>query len=111
MTITLTIPQDKEAELKAKAAAHGQDVADCVLSIALPETPQHISVVPQPYNAAAAIALLDAFATSDKYGTAEEQRETFAYLERVVDEDRPGQRSAFGKGYNPPANLDSWIEP
>ena len=61
--------------------------------------------MPPPYDKAAAIALLDSFATSDEYGTAEEQRETFAYPERIVDEDRPGQRSVFGKGYNPPANV------
>ena len=107
MTITLTIPQDKEAELKAKAAAHGQEIGEYLLSVALPETPQSVPIVPHPYNAAAAIALLDTFANSDKYGTAEEQRETFAYLERVVDEDRPGERSAFRKGYNPPATLDA----
>ena len=104
MTIVLNLPPEKEAELQARAAARGQGIEDYVLAAVLPAPEQKF--VPPPYDKAAAIALLDAFVTSDEYGTAEEQRETFAYLERVVDEDRPGQRSAFGKGYNPPAGTD-----
>lgn len=104
MAIVLNLPPDKEAELQARAAARGQGLEDYVLEVALPA--QGPKFVPPPYDKAAAIALLDSFATSDEYGTADEQRETFAYLERVVDEDRPGQRSAFGKGYNPPAGAD-----
>ena len=113
MTIVLNLPPDKEAELQARAAAMGQGVDEYVLAVALPEAASVAGQksVPPPYDPAAAIALLDAFATSDKYGTAEDQRETLAYLERVVDEDRPGQRSAFGKGYNPPAGATERANP
>ena len=99
MTIVLNLLPDKEAELQARAAAMGQGADDYVLAVALPE-PAPVAgqkFVPPPYDPAAAIALLDAFATSDEYGTAEEQRETLAYLERVVGKDRPGQSSAFGR--------------
>lgn len=106
MTITLDVPPEKEAELKARAAASGQKLEEYALAALLPDSP-----APPPYDPAAAIALLDAFANSDEYGTAEEQRETLEYLARVIDEDRPGQRSIFGAGFNPPADLNGWVEP
>ena len=102
MTLTIEVPPDKESRLCAQAAARGQEVGDYLLSLA----DQQAAYDPGP-----ALALLRAFATSDEWGTAEEQRETMAYLDRVMDEDRPGQRRFAGKGYNPPADLDSWVDP
>lgn len=102
MTVVIELPPEKEAKLRAQAAARNQDVGDYLLSLA----------DQQPaYDPGPAIALLQAFATSDEWGTAEEQRETMEYLERVMDEDRPGQRRFSGKGYNPPADPEAWVEP
>lgn len=53
------------------------------------------------YDPAGARDLLRTLAETDAYGTEEEQRETFHWLQKAVDEDRPGQRSIFGKGINP----------
>lgn len=43
----------------------------------------------------AAIALLKSWLEDDDEETVEEQRETWAYLQRVLDEDRPSYRKLF----------------
>lgn len=101
MAIVIQLEPEKEARIRARAAAYGQEVGDYLVSVA----------ERQDYDPTAAIALLDAFAHSDDYGTEQEQRETLEYLERVVDLDRPGQRSIFGVGFNPPADLNAQVLP
>jgi len=42
--------------------------------------------------------MIDSF----REGDPEEQRACFEQLKKDLDEDRPGQRSVFGTGFNPP---------
>nr|CAA9283548.1 hypothetical protein AVDCRST_MAG63-3740 [uncultured Armatimonadetes bacterium] len=113
MTITIELAPDEEARLRQKADEQRQEIGEYVRTLvrreaaALPGVPPAASgeaaeaTATGAYDPAAAIALLEEFATSEEWGTAEEQRETLEFLKKAIDEDRPGQRRIFGEGVNP----------
>lgn len=109
MTLIIELPPEKEARLRAQAAAHGHGVGEYLLSLA--DQQGEPAEPPGEYDPGPAIALLQSWMEEDNEAAIQEQRDTFAYLERVMDEDSPGQRRFSGQGYNPPADLEGYVEP
>lgn len=104
MTVMLELKPETEALAKAQADAQGVPMEDYLNVILEEDLTARRNAEIRRRNIernAPAIALLDKFLKTDEYGTAEEQRETLEYLKKAVDEDRSGQRSVFGKGFNP----------
>lgn len=104
MTVTLDLPSELEQHLTQEAQKNGVPLSDYLQSL-VQNTIEHrpgaaSARVPRP-NREAMLALLDDLANTDKYGTAEEQRQSLEYLRKAIDADRPGQHSIFGEGYNP----------
>lgn len=112
MTLTLELPPELEKSLEILAEERGQakeDVARDFLVSAIPpfetlsqgigRVGRKTAQAPPPLKEWQ-IRALDGLRQMEE-GDPEEQRETLEYLERVVDEDRPGQRSVFGTGVNP----------
>lgn len=104
MIVTLELKPETEALAKAQADAQGVLMED-YLSVILEEdlTARRNAEIRRRNieRNQAAIALLQSWSEEDDPEEIREQRETLEYLKRAVDEDRPGQRSVFGKGYNP----------
>ncbi len=101
MTIMITLPPTEEARLQEEAAAQGQDM-DSYAHDLLTER-LHTAKPQASYNPGAALAVLDSFLEQDET----EHKETLAVLRHALDEDRPGQRSVFGQGINPPEQKQS----
>ena len=65
--------------------------------------PQLAKTLPTSHRAATWQELLKSFDADDEA----EQRRTFEALQTAIDQDRPGQRSIFGTGFNPSAHPDN----
>ncbi len=65
--------------------------------------PPLAETLPDTHRAVTWQDLLKSFDADDEA----EQRRTFEALRTAIDEDRPGQRSIFGTGFNPPARPDN----
>lgn len=100
MTVTLDLPPHDEESLRQRATQEGLEIGDYLLSVVRRDADEARRRSLTERNQAA-IALLDKFANTDEYGTAEEQRETLEHLRDALDANRPGQRSIFGEGFNP----------
>ena len=118
--ITIAFSPEEEAEFREQAGRRGMDIGEYVKLLARGGgTRQNPNGYASPdgydygpaagnldptghrYDPAAAREFLRALSETDAYGAEEEQQETFDWLQKAVDEDRPGQRSIFGKGVNP----------
>ncbi len=106
MTVKLDLTPEQESEVARQAQENGLAPDDYLRgllqqTILPPRAPGTAPAArPQP-DRKAMLALLDDLAHTDKYGTADEQRDGLDYLKSVIDADRPGQRRIFGQGDNP----------
>lgn len=105
MSITIDVAPEVEQRIHREAAQQGQDAPTLVRDI-LEE--RFGATAPQPtggkpdFFSPEAIAAWKAMIDSFSEGDPEEQRASFEQLKRDLDEDRSGQRSVFGTGFNPP---------
>lgn len=121
MSITIHFSPDEETEFREQAERRGLEVGEYVKLLARDGRTRagkqqnnpngtvspdgrdygpaagNVDPTGRVYDPAAAIALLEELMQGDE----DEQRETMAFLRKALDEDRPGQRSIFGKGVNP----------
>ncbi len=96
--LTITLPPELEARLETLAAQRGEDKERFVLT-AVQEALDKQAPPLKEWQIRALECLRDLH--TDDPAEQEENRQTFEYLERVIDEDRPGQRRTMGKGFNP----------
>jgi hypothetical protein len=88
MTVSLTLPPDVEKRIQSEAAQRSVPVEDYIVWLLSLPTPAS----DEQDRRKRALAGIDALA---EIGTQEEQRETFEYLARVIDEDRLSDRRRF----------------
>ena len=88
MTVSLTLPPDVEKRIQEGAAQHSVPVEDYI--VWLLSSPGLTS--DEKERRRRALAGIDALA---EIGTEEEQRDTFEYLAKVIDEDRLSDRKRF----------------
>lgn len=84
MTLTLTLDNELERQLKKEASRQGLSVADYTTKIIA----QHVEAA---RRASATIELLESWLSED----AAEQRETASFLIQALDEDRLSSRPLF----------------
>ncbi len=104
MTVMLELKPDLEAAARTFADAEGLAVEDYLYGMLEDNLKARRNAEIRQRNIArnqAAIALLQSWSAEADPEAIQDQRETLAYLKTAIDEDRPGQRSVFGKGYNP----------
>ena len=88
MTVSLTLPPEVEQRIQAEAAQRSVPVEDYI--VWLLSSP--VQSPDEQDRRKRALAGIDALT---EMGTEEEQRETFAYLVRAVNEDRLSDRNRF----------------
>lgn len=104
MSITIDVAPDVEQRIQKEAAKQGQDVHALVRQV----VEERFGTSPTPKTRIAngwteeQLADWNAMLDSFSEGEPEEQRASFEQLKRDLEEDRPGQRSVFGTGFNPP---------
>ncbi len=84
MAITVNLTQEEETRLRNEAERQGVPAEDLVLNAVR-------KLLPPARNVAAIRALEEVYDDGDE----EEQRETWEYLKRVLDEDRLSYRKLF----------------
>ncbi|MDE2106570.1 MAG: hypothetical protein KGL39_55660 [Patescibacteria group bacterium] len=87
MTVSLTLPPEVEARVQQEAAKRSIPVEEYVASVVTAAVP----TVGEAERRARAAAI----ETISDMGTEDEQRETFEYLARAIDEDRLSDRKLF----------------
>lgn len=105
-SLKIDLTPEQEARLATKARRNGVGVDDYLHRLVEGEAFGDGAGIQAPaprakYDREALLTLLDDLENTDKYGTAEEQRETLEYLKQAIDANRPGQRRVFGPGNNP----------
>jgi hypothetical protein len=88
MTVILTLPPEVEERVQREAAKRSIPVAEYVASVVAAAVPP----ADEAERRARGFAALDAVA---EMGSEEEQRQTFEYLAKAIDEDRLSDRKLF----------------
>jgi hypothetical protein len=88
MTVSLTLPPDLEARIQSEAARRSVDVEQYLVWLVS-------SSLPADSDADIRKRALAAIDSLSLMGTETEQRDTFDYLSRAIDEDRLSDRKLF----------------
>lgn len=88
MTVTLKLPPEIESRVHEEAAKNSLPIEDYLVSLVTSAIP----VEKESERRARALAEIDSLG---EIGSEEEQRETFGFLARTIDEDRTSDRKLF----------------
>lgn len=115
MSIILNVAPEVEQRVAREAAEHGQDAATFLCRFVeerfgVPAETGEASAAKPDFFSKESIAAWQVMVDSFDEEDPEEQRATLTLLQKVVDEDRPGQRRVFSPGANhSPARSSSYL--
>ena len=101
MSITLELTEEEEVTLRQKAAARQMDIVAYIrekVFVLAPNPDGNVDPDGQVYSVARALAVLEELGKPE-HQVSDAEWEAF---QRGIDDARPGQRSIYGQGMNPP---------